>query len=367
VRRLDAVCLGLCGAWFGCAAPGTPAPATPRATAPEGATLAPLDPRSFARGASFDTLIVRAQALLLAPPGTEAEGACVLQASDERIGLGAELLAGVDPLPDASDDLTDRLQRSVRPVRVLTAWGEQSPPAESDIALAAFTALDASSRRLPVVVLFVTARGAYLRHGQRYAETQDGPLDASALQVRLDTLSRREHYVLYVTAEAAVPLTDLYATLATLADTQPTALAVALPEGTVLPAARAPEDATRLACPTGLPEPAVDAVEGELAAASILGALDPLRAAAQRCLEQASGPAAAGGRLVLGMRINAAGAPETLCLIEDGIGDAVLSSCVVESARALRLPQPNPAGFVDVHVPLQLAPITRPPPRPVCR
>lgn len=367
MRRLHAACLWLCGAYLGCAAPGAPAPVAAPTPPPERATLAPLDPRSFARGASFDTLIVRAQALLLAPPSTEADGACVLQARDERIWLGAELLAGVDPLPDASPDLADRLQRSVRPVRVLTAWGEQSPPAESDIALAAFTALDASSRRLPVVALFVTARGAYLRHGQRYAETQDGPLDASALQVRLDTLSRREHFVLYVTAEAAVPLTDLYATLATLADTQPTALAVALPEGTVLPTARPPEDATRLACPAGLPEPAADAVEGELSAASILGALDPLRAAAQRCLEQASGPAAAGGRLVLGMRIDASGAPQTLCLIEDAIGDAVLSSCVVESARALRLPRPDPSGFVDVHLPLQLSPITRPPPRPVCR
>jgi hypothetical protein len=369
VRRQDAAGLWVC-VLLGCAAPAPTGPTTPGSAGrppDQGASVAPLDPRSFARGATFDALLIRTQALLLTPSEAGSDSGCVLQQSGERIGLGAELLAAVDPLPDASAELAERLERSVRPVRVLTAWGETNPPATSDLALAAFTALDASSRRLPFAVLFVTARGAYLRYGQRFAELQDGPLDASALQVRLDALSRREPYVLYVTADAALPLTDLYATLATLADAQPTALAVLLPEGTVLPTPPVPDGAARLACPGGLPEPAADAVEGELSAAQVLGALDPLRSAAQGCLEHAAGAAAAGGKLVLGLRIDENGVPSALCLIEDGIGDAVLASCVVESARALRLPRPEPAGFVDVHVPLQLSPLSRAPTRPVCR
>jgi hypothetical protein len=115
-----------------------------------------------------------------------------------------------------------------------------------------------------------------------------------------------------------------------------------------------------------LPAPAPGSPEGDLDAKAIVAQLGPLRAAAEACLAHARGPASAGGRLVLALRIAADGRTQQACLMEDAIGDAALAGCVIDAANALRFPAPSPAGFVDVHLPLALAPEGPPMQRALC-
>jgi hypothetical protein len=141
-----------------------------------------------------------------------------------------------------------------------------------------------------------------------------------------------------------------------------------LPAGTRLPAIGATHQAPslQLLCNEGLPEPAAGRGEGELAAAAIVQALTPVREAARACLQDATGPARAGGRVTLALRIGETGVVEHACLLQDGIGDATLGACVLQSARSARMPAPAPPGFVDVHVPLALTPESLPQPRALC-
>jgi hypothetical protein len=105
-----------------------------------------------------------------------------------------------------------------------------------------------------------------------------------------------------------------------------------------------------------LPAPDPSSAEGELDPKAVVGALAPLRSAAETCLAHVRGRASAGGRLVLALRIAADGRTQQACLLQDPLGDAMLAGCVIDAALALRFPSPSPAGFVDVHLPLALAP-----------
>jgi hypothetical protein len=153
--------------------------------------------------------------------------------------------------------------------------------------------------------------------------------------------------------------------------TEPFAIALAVPldPDVRLPAEPVvpPEVMDRGFCGGGaLPEPAADAVEGDLPAVEVRAALAPLGEAAARCLAGASGRAASGGRLDLALRITAAGRVGDACVVRDPILDPTLRLCVLAAAQSLRFPAPSPAGFVDLALPLRLTPDAALAQRPLC-
>jgi hypothetical protein len=162
-----------------------------------------------------------------------------------------------------------------------------------------------------------------------------------------------EPAIVYVSAEAGVQLSRLVAALRSVPNRFEVALAVALPKGTRLPAPAAAS--SELSCPDGLPAPADSEPEGSLDPAQLRAVLAPLRDASLSCALSAGGRALQGGRLELGIRIGADGRPRDVCTVRDAIGEALLRRCVVAAARELQFPAPNPPGFVDVQLPLELA------------
>jgi hypothetical protein len=135
------------------------------------------------------------------------------------------------------------------------------------------------------------------------------------------------------------------------------ALAVALPKGSRLPPqpTAAGGDARESFCPKGLSQPAAGEAEGDLSASALRDALTPLRAAAATCAASSGGRAVLGGRMSLSLRIGADGRVREACISRDEIGEAMLRRCIAESARELVFPTPDPAGSVDVELPLDLA------------
>ena len=57
------------------------------------------------------------------------------------------------------------------------------------------------------------------------------------------------------------------------------------------------------------------------------------------------------------MRIGPDGRVSEVCVVESEHPDPTLHACLVRSARAVAFDAPSPAGFVDVQLPLVLAPL----------
>jgi hypothetical protein len=222
------------------------------------------------------------------------------------------------------------------------------------LVLASFTALGPQSVRTLGVALLATDEGVYLRYSDAPASAADGPLPTQSAIAGLLAAPHNGAAVLYVTAEAAIPLAQLVELLRLLPAERPVALALALPAGTQVPVT-SPQQTAQV-CADGLPPLAEGSAEGELDSREIVAALGPLKQAAQDCLQNAQGRARAGGRLVLALRIDKSGAVQESCAQEDAIGDAALAACVLASSRDLRFPAPRPPGPVDVLLPLSLVP-----------
>jgi hypothetical protein len=307
--------------------------------------------------------LVRAARVAIRAGRKDSTAGCLITQGVNGFGLGADLMPALDELPDAPVELDGRLQRERDPVRVLTAWG-QVGDAQPAIALAAFTTLGPESTRALGVALLLTDEGVQLRYSDAAASDADGPLPAQAAIERLLAAPHNADATLYVTAEAAIPLAQLVELLRLLPTDRTVALVLLLPQGTSVPARKT--EASRQLCSDGLPEPAAGAVEGSLDSRAILAALGPLKSDAQSCLTTAQGQARAGGRLALALRIGEDGRVQEGCIQEDAIGDATLEACVMASARALRFPTPDPRGFVDVRLPLVLAPVGTPAQHALC-
>jgi hypothetical protein len=155
-----------------------------------------------------------------------------------------------------------------------------------------------------------------------------------------------------VTAERAIALRRLSELLKLVPNRHEVALAVALPKATRLPPPVA--DSGEGLCLNGLSEPAATEEEGSVDAAAAQRALAPLREAALSCALSSGGKALLGGKLVLGLRIGADGRAREACFVSDAIAEPVLRRCLLSSVRNLALPAPKPAGFADVHLPLQI-------------
>jgi len=131
------------------------------------------------------------------------------------------------------------------------------------------------------------------------------------------------------------------------------------------PEATAGEDAAAL-CPDGLPPPPDGSPQGSLRPDRIVASLGPLRQGAEACAGATTGPGAAGARVALAMRIGPDGRLADVCVSEDSAGDPQLRVCLVRTARAVAFEAPDPPGFVDVQLPLVLAPRDSERQRPLC-
>jgi hypothetical protein len=329
--------------------PSTGAPATaPVATGAQGE-------RALGATSVFADLVRQAEPLEGADlSASEAAYACLLARAEPGFTLKAPVHQALRPLPQPASDLGGALKQA-RSVQVLTPWGRYG--AESSLVLASFTAFTPARRGLAVLL---TRDGVSVRDS-----APDG--DASIDNAPVDSLAAwdlPEDAVVFVTAEAQVPLSQVYRVLETLARRRASvALATVLPPHTRTPSAASPSAATK-ACPDGLL--AIEAVEGDLSRDAILFGLSPLRERAPDCLLRGEAPGAAGGLLELALRIDPSGQVSEACLLRDEVADAAVGACVLELARSLRFSPPSPAGVVDVQLPLVLRPHSTPAPAPVC-
>lgn len=330
----------------------SPAP-TPTASEPARAEVkrTPVrDPRELSGQAHFADLVRLAQELDSSGKG-HSEAGCLLRGT-EPLHFAADLSLSVRPLPPVPEHLTEVMDDRSGAITVISPWGSVAGGSEpSDAVLLPFTTTSPGAVKLPTVALFATRAGVYLRAAKQVIpgrpSTPMSPDEAGGWLARVD-----EPVAVYVTAERAFELRRLNELLKLVPNRHEVALAVALPRATRLPAPTA--DSGEGLCPTGLPEPAASDIDGSLDAAAVQRALAPLREAALNCALSSGGKALLGGKLVLGLRIGPEGGVREGCFVHDGIGEPVLRRCLLSSVRNLPLPAPSPAGFADVHLPLQL-------------
>ncbi len=335
-------------------ASAVPAPVVVRRDAPAGAEAEPAavetSPRALGPTATFADLVAAVRRLDDRGQG-ESDAGCLLRGRGE-VGaawrLEADLAVGVRPVPDPSP-LAGRLADG-GPVTVLTRWGRRG---SGGVSFAALTTLP-PPREGDATLVAITDDGILLRlTGEAVGASDGGPHRVSALAGPLSGMLERASAEVYVTAEPGTSLRRVREVLAALpADAQQrAALAVVLPDAVTLPEPPTADDAEGL-CPEGLTPSGED--PGELDAARLRAALAPLAELGATCLSRAAPEAARGGRVELLLRVGVGGQVRQACLQRDGIGDPLLRACMLNAVRGLTLP--DPAGDVDVRVPLLLAP-----------
>jgi len=314
-----------------------------------------LSPRALLSMASFSKLVEIARRLDESDD-TESGARCILRprtSAGAGYRLEAEIAVAVRPLPDAPEDLDARLRASGEPIRPLTRWG-LAGAALDGMLVASFTALPPVRGRAPIV-LALTNEGHYLRRDSG-GGAPAGPVSVDAVRAFLDGLAP-ETVVVFVTAEAGVPVRALERVLATIPPRLPVALAVALPADTTLPPGIGPAErplggGTEGLCPDGLPPGPGGRIEGELDPALIRQALAPLDEAGRECVAGSGAAVASGSVLDLAFRIAEDGTVAEACVTNDGPGSVALRRCLLEALRALSFPRPIPGGTVDVEAPL---------------
>jgi hypothetical protein len=329
-----------------------PPPSAASAPAPAQASIVPApaqtDARSLPAHATFGDLVAAARALDGAGEG-HSDAGCLLRGGLEPTRLEADLMPGARPLPTVPAELGPALDQQSGAVGVLSAWG--NVVGDPGVILLAFTTTSPGAIKLPVVALFMTRNGTYVRAADPAVRAHPKALSASDATTLLSQLPGSA--AIYVSAEQDTTLHALAELLRGIPNRFEVALAVALPKETRLPPPAAAN--TDLLCPSGLPAPAHGEHEGDLDAESARAAFGPLREAALSCALATGGRALLGGRMVLGLRIGADGKAAQLCFVSDAIAEPQLRRCLVSAARDLNLPTPQPAGFVDLNVPLEIA------------
>ena len=338
-----------------CASPRVAAPAT---AAANGTTALPGSSQTAPRGplkpnAHF-TELVRAA---IAREGHASTGAdCLLAREAEGFTLHGDLASALRPLPLPPADLDEPLRRS-EPVEILSAWGRYGD-GSGGLSLAGFTLAKPTPS---AAALMITDRGFSVRS---VSGDPRSTADARTLDELLAKLGPEPDRTLFVTAEAAIPLTTLAETLGELERRAlPVALAVALAADTLLPP---PARATARVsyCPSGLP--ATEASEGSLPTEALRAGIAPLQQQASACIGRGDARGAAGGRLALSLRVGPGGRVQDACVTEDALGDNGVLACVLDLARKLSFASPAPSGVVDIGLPIVLLPSGGTGQRPLC-
>lgn len=346
-----------CGASAGHAPSSTPV--TPHAD--ETTTAATAEP-AFVRASNFGGLVRGIAALALDVPYRERD--CLLGADANEVTLGVAPAPALKTMPEAPTHLAERLARSTGHARVLTRWGQRGGE-PFDLLVATLTPLPPGALGNPIVVGAVTRAGVVVRETEQVVAVAPMTHDDAALW--LLERSAGGTFTFVVTAEAETPATEVHALLRALpSSVKDVALAVALDPETNLPSTAPQAPDARMHCPDGLPEPPASAPEGDLPSASIVRSMTAIHERLQRCLANTTGPGTVGGKVTLALRIADTGNVSHCCLVEDAIHDNVLAACLTETARTATFSRPTPVGFVDVHIPLSLAPSSDPAPRAVC-
>jgi biopolymer transport protein ExbD len=313
----------------------------------------------LAQDARFNDIVATVSAL---EPSQQPGQRCLLGTRNKKgFHLGAEFASALYPLPKPPEDLDAALKRAPV-VRVLSRWGQYG---QGNVALALAAITEAPPTRGAFSVV-LTDQGAYVR-----ASDPQQPILGAAIEDEqlVKALARadafHDHNALFVSAEANVAVARLLKVLSALSRESigPVALAVALPPGTPIPAPAA-ERASPALCPNGLPE--LEGESGELELEAIQTALIPFRERAATCLEQADARGAAGGRLRLAIRVEASGRVGRSCIEANETEDDALSACVIAATQQLTFPAPQPAGRVDLSLPIVLLQSSNPAQAPVC-
>ncbi|HEX5660950.1 MAG TPA: hypothetical protein VFX59_27345 [Polyangiales bacterium] len=297
----------------------------------------PLGDR-FPAQATFADLVRSAGELL----DRERPADCLLAREPAGFQLRAELASSIRPLPLPADDLDALLKQSDR-AELLGAWGRHGD-GSARLALVSFT-LAAPTRE--GVAIVATDRGLSVRGASTTGLIARDELD---LGQAVAALAQLPNALVFVAAEARYPLSKLAALLGALAQREVT-LATNLSADTSL-RPRAPTRVTR--CPEGLPN--TTEPEGALPTPALREGVAPLAEAGADCLLSGDARGAAGGRLTLGLRIDAQGKVATACVVRDELADDAVAGCVTELAHRLTFPPPSPAGVVDVELPVALRP-----------
>ncbi len=285
---------------------------------------------------------------------------CLLARTTEGYRIEADLAIAVHPIPAPPEDLDATLTEATS-ARLLSRWGRHGVQ-PSVLTLAGLT--DTPPTR-EAFALIITDRGLYLRASEP-TQTSLAAIDDASLSDQLHALLPQDSdTTLFVSAEAHISVHRVEEVLKRLSGVHrgPIALAVALSPETALPAPRSSSAAARR-CPDGLPDS--DDVQGDLSVAALTEAFVPLRARAATCLQYADARGAAGSRMLLALRVRADGGVDQACMIADEAADDALAACVLAAAHDLRFPSPDPAGSVDVELPLVLRPNSPPAQVPVC-
>jgi hypothetical protein len=352
VRTVSPLCLLL----FACAGhpPKAGETAATRAEPAAGSDLSPgAANRSLPPEATFADLVRSAS--LLDATDSPSESCLLGRAANGAFRLAGEVRAGLRPLPQPALELDDALQ-GASSVQVLTPWGTYGS-APSSLVFASLT--DFPPLR-DAIVLTITDRGVSLR-----STAQSGTLQAAlAPQAKsLSALGSLDGVIAFVSAEAAVPVSELYELLEELQRLGArTAFAVNLAPGTPLPAPAPVANVQR--CPDGLSETTLP--EGNLELDALLTGVSSLKEHAPDCLTRGGAQGAAGGKLTVALRIDAQGQVSESCIRADELGDPAIAACVLELTRKLAFPPPQPSGVVDAELPLVLRPHSAPAQAPVC-
>lgn len=359
-RLISMVVIGLAAA-CGSSASNTPSATSAPAQSAQTTTPPAVEP-AFVHASTFGGLVRGVAALGLDVPYKERD--CLLGADANEVTLGVAPAPALKTMPEAPMHLAEALAASTGHARVLTRWGQRGGE-PFDLLVATFTPLPPSALANPVVVAVITRTGIVLRETEQVLAVAPLTHDDAALWL-LERTSRGP-FTLLVTAEAETPAIEVHALLRALpSSVRDVALAVALDPATSLPSTAPQAPDARMHCPDGLPEPPASAPEGDLPSASIVRSMTAIHERLQRCLANTTGPGTVGGKVTLALRIADTGNVSASCLVEDAIHDNILAACLTETARTATFSRPTPVGFVDVHIPLSLAPSSDPSPRVVC-
>lgn len=287
--------------------------------------------------------------------------ACLLRRQGDDYTLTADIAPVVSPLPEADPAAVDAL-RSADTVRIVSRWGVDG---ERGPYVGTFTHHPPLAEHFGIVVA-ITGDRASLR-----STTPDGPRENSvsrdAIAAQLEGASSR-HPLLIVTADAGVDMQTLARWLEALDVLHlPLALGLVIHTDRDLAQRHAlsiDNDATQC---TVLPPLEGGGPIGALSAVTLRDALPALRDVVSHCTTIASSQAVAvGGRLRVGVRIDANARASDVCVTDDSIDDASFRICLVDGIGRMAWPTPSPAGFVDVYLPLVIAPDLQSSHRGIC-
>lgn len=314
--------------------------------------------RDLAPGATFGD-VIRAARMLDEHGEDSSERGCLFQVDGDRAAMTADVAIAVRPLPDAPVDLGARLGGAAGPIRILSRWDLAGT---GEVAVVVITSTPAPPSDARWELLALTERGIYRRLSNRAVSREEGgPL---ALDLVLEQLGDSTRLI--VTADHGQSLSGLLSLLSALPADQVVGLGIVLPADIRLPNPRVTNENREHLCEHGLAAPTDGRSAGTLAGPDILSVAAGLRPEFTRCLNQASGRAAAGGRFQVRFRIGDQGGVEQACLRQPTSVAPDLETCILAAVRDASFPAPDPVGFVDVSLPLELQPIPMPPPTPVC-